>query len=169
MLNIYQDLYNNHNYCNNPIKAVKSFISVFKIWLKGKIIDLGCGRGLYVNELRKLGFNIDGIDFIKLNNDMKTGNITKQIDLSKYNTCICLDVFEHLKNNEVIQVLKNMQQTQHQVIHVNNESSYINCIELHINRKPYIEWQKLISEYLEICKPPLKKGWENLFFCKSYA
>ena len=43
----------------------------------------------------------DGIDQIDLDNGMLVGSIIEPLDLSKYLTSACIDVFEHLYDDEL--------------------------------------------------------------------
>ena len=61
------------------------------------IFDFGCGEGVLVNEYRKLGLNITGIDsnydseFVVRGNLISTGLESKSVDV-----LLCMDVLEHL-------------------------------------------------------------------------
>jgi SAM-dependent methyltransferase len=166
MRDIYQDLYDNYNYCNNPKGRIIATIKLFDKWIAGNIVDLGCGRGLYVKELINFGYNVIGIDFINFKEMLKK-DITKPLNLSLFDVSICLDVFEHLTDIEVIQVLKNMQTTKRQVIHVNNKPCKLIGKNLHINIKSFEEWYLLINKYLKICKSPYNHEIKSIFFCKQ--
>lgn len=155
---LYQQLYedSNLNYGRASYGRCPGvrFIPYYFSWLENNIIDLGCGTGDTVKELKYKGFNIDGIDQIKLNNNMESGDITLEKDLSKYNTALCIDVFEHLPDSKLIQLIKNMSTCKKQVISVFSGSSkeigYDQ--ELHINIKSLEEWQDFINKYLNIQK-----------------
>jgi len=101
-------------------------IPIFKRHLpkNGKILEAGCGQGIFVNALRELGYDIEGIDFgiqtvSQINREfpnlpIKMGDIFK---LPYPNNCldayISLGVIEHYQNNwqepikEASRVLKN--------------------------------------------------------------
>ena len=70
-----------------------------------KIIDVGCGPGIYVKALRDIGFNVEGIDPDPLCPE-------KQISIfdivGKYDIAMCLEVAEHidkLKANDIVKKL----------------------------------------------------------------
>lgn len=175
---IYQILYNNKNSVYGKIKynrcpGVRLFPYYGK-WLNGNIIDLGCGTGDTVKLLRKKEYKAEGIDFINLKNNMIVGDITEKINLKKYDTSMCIDVFEHLSDKAIIKVLKNMQQTERQVITVHIGSDYMNnyitvstIIDLHINIKTFDEWDKIISKYFIIIENIKIHDQQRLYLCKK--
>ena len=63
------------------------------------IVDIGCGRGDYVQSLNIKGFNIKGIDGIKLpehGENIYIHDLTKPISIDKKCTVISLEVGEHI-------------------------------------------------------------------------
>ena len=62
-----------------------------------KILDMGCGEGVFVRELKSLGFDIHGLDFNFESEFVDKGNIlgTPYADGS-FDIVLCLDVIEHL-------------------------------------------------------------------------
>lgn len=170
MKELYQNIYDKlpwyGNSETNNCPGVR-FIPYYEHHLMSPIIDLGCGRGHTVNKLRELWFNADGMDFIDIANTMLVGDITKPQDLSKYNTALCIDVFEHLTDEEVRAVLENMKQTHRQVISVTNNSSFHLGKELHINIKSFETWARLINEYFNIKTTVPIKEFTMLFLCEK--
>lgn len=175
MQEIYQDLYDNTNYgkaIKNRCPAVRS-IDKYKDWLIDNIIDLGCGSGDTVKKIRGLGFVADGVDYITYDNDMIVGDITKETDLSEYNSCICVDVFEHIQDKGIKQILKNIQGLKHQVISINNKSSINNSsiiesnTELHINIKSFKEWENIISQYINIKSIIEISSYSRIYLCEK--
>jgi SAM-dependent methyltransferase len=72
------------------------------------IVDIGCGEGLYVHELSRLGYSIFGIDAnelaIKLGHEHGIQNIACQTvyELDKhYFTALLFDSFEHFEHQEL--------------------------------------------------------------------
>lgn len=119
-------------------------------WLIAPVIDLGCGTGDTVRELRASGLEADGIDQIRLPNGMQTADITHARKIITYRSSICIDVLEHLHDWGCEQVLKNMKQTQRQAITIHVGSSTVHGIELHVNQKPVEAWQRQISRHLRV-------------------
>ena len=99
---------------NQQMSSAKNseLIPIFKKYLPkhGKILEAGCGQGAYVNALKELGYDIEGIDF-----DSKTIENSKKIfpelpikvgDVFKTNfpnnylhAYISLGVIEHYESN----------------------------------------------------------------------
>jgi 2-polyprenyl-3-methyl-5-hydroxy-6-metoxy-1,4-benzoquinol methylase len=112
----------------------------YKDYLKSPIIDLGCGRGDTVECLRNAGEDADGIDKKDSMNDMAVGDISDPVDfIEEYNTAMCIDVFEHLSDPELVGVLKNMQRVDQQIITVRKT-----------DKKTYKQWESLIMKHLII-------------------
>lgn len=109
---------NNFNICNetgkwngdpknkhkHDITLSEALIKFFKSELNDNdtIVDLGCGMGDYVRELKKANFQIDGFDG-NPNTEILTNGLAKILDLSKphkfdkpYTWVISLEVAEHL-------------------------------------------------------------------------
>lgn len=62
-------------------KLIPHLIEFLKNEKAESIVDLGCGNGYYVKEMRKAGLNADGFDG-KPNTPTITGNICGVFDLS---------------------------------------------------------------------------------------
>ena len=123
----------------------------YQDWLVGPVIDLGCGRGQVVEALIEAGFDAEGIDQIVCNQKMRVGDITQPIsDMKNFNSAVCVDCIEHLYEDQVIGLFLNMQQTQRQAFSIHNGESTDTGQELHVNRKDFIDWTKIIREYFEI-------------------
>lgn len=107
---------------------IMSSASWYNMWLinkinkfiKGNVLEVGCGIGTFTNLLSKKASKITSIDtetkYIKklqIKKDQKInffyGNIESdkfKFRLSKYDTIVCMNVLEHIKNDE--QALTNM-------------------------------------------------------------
>jgi hypothetical protein len=168
---LYQHLYEDgwlnygsakHNRC----PGVK-FFPIYKRWLEGKVIDLGSGRGDTVFKLREEGFEADGIDQVDLDNGMKVDDITKVQDLHAYTTSICIDVFEHLEDRDLLPLLENMAQTKKQVITVHTGPAYeVGCkTDLHINKKSFEQWRTFINQTLNVVEFQQTGKQRGIFFC----
>lgn len=123
----------------------------YQDWLVGPVIDLGCGRGHVVQKLREAGMQAEGIDQIICNPDMRVGDITRPIDdIGSFKSAVCMDCIEHLYEDQVVGLFENMQRTERQAFSIHNGESTGTGQELHVNRKDFIDWTKLIREYFEI-------------------
>ncbi len=98
--NLYKKLNLNNNYPAN-VKRLEIFKNLLKKYKPKKIIDAGCGAGMPLVKLRKMGFNVFGYD--------KAAKMIKEakINLKKYNLSsdyVEIGDFEnptHIKNNSV--------------------------------------------------------------------
>ncbi len=64
--NFWSDHWNSQN-MENKMESAKygELIPLFKKYLlkEGRILEAGCGQGIFVNALKELGYDIEGIDF----------------------------------------------------------------------------------------------------------
>lgn len=75
--------------------------------LNGKIVDLGCGEGVLINQYRKQGYEIEGIDLNYSSKEVKKGDIANlPYKDSSVDVCLLLDVLEHLSFNQQEKALK---------------------------------------------------------------
>ena len=64
-------------------------------------VDLGCGNGLYVRQIRSAGFKCDGFDGNPLTEEMTEGlasvlDLSNTIFIGKYDLVVSLEVGEHI-------------------------------------------------------------------------
>jgi SAM-dependent methyltransferase len=136
-----------------------------------KIIDMGCGEGVLVNEYRAKGYDISGIDlyfessFIRRASILETGLPSESIDL-----VLCLDVIEHLNTEdqegallEIKRILKPdgiFFATIPNLAHFASRLKFLLCgqlvrtssIDRHKGDRPFYEFKKLISQHFVIEK-----------------
>lgn len=114
-------------------------------YLKSPVIDLGCGTGDAVRLLREKGFLASGIDWIDYDPDMAVGDICS-VDMGRFETALCIDVFEHLPDEKVFKILE---MTKNKIfivsVHIGQSVMDGHPEDLHINIKPFEEWEKLIG------------------------
>jgi SAM-dependent methyltransferase len=140
----------------------------YQDWLIGPVIDLGCGRGHTVERLRELGFEASGIDQISKHPDMLVGDITKPIkNLSRFQTAVCVDCIEHLYDEQVHGLFANMKQVQRQAFSIHNGESTGTGQELHVNRRPFAQWRKIIERNFVIEKEIELHGKQMLYLTSS--
>lgn len=100
-----------------------------KATISEKILDAGCGYGLYAMSLAESGYQVDAVDFderriqvltemsleypvLKNNLSLSTGSLTAlHFPADSYDTIICSEVIEHIKDDhaavaELARVLK---------------------------------------------------------------
>ena len=151
---LYQSIYDQNSWYGNAAEdrcPGTRLLPDYLDWLTGPVLDLGCGRGHVVEALREAGFEAEGIDQIVVHPEMRVGDITKPIaDIQDFNSAVCIDCIEHLYEDQVIGLFQNMKQTQRQAFSIHNGESNDTGQELHVNRKDFIEWTKIIREYFDI-------------------
>lgn len=120
-------------------------------WLISPVIDLGCGRGQTVEKLRELGMEAEGIDQISVNPNMRIGDITKPIEgIDQFKSAVCIDCIEHLYDDQVLGLFENLKQVKRQAFSIHNGESTGTGQELHVNRKDFVDWTKLVREHFDI-------------------
>ena len=140
----------------------------YQHWLIDPVMDLGCGRGQTVEHLRQLGFHPVGIDQIKSNPKMRVGNITEPIaDIASFNSVICIDCIEHLYDAQVLELFANMKQVKHQAFSIHNGESIGTGQELHVNRRSFDEWAKIIGEHFDIAETIAISAEQMLYLTRS--
>lgn len=74
----------------------------------GKVLDVGCGAGKLLEELKQLGWQIDGVDTV-ISLSKKRGLPIKKADLQThplpyptnyFDLVVCLDTLEHMSNDK---------------------------------------------------------------------
>jgi len=76
---------------------------VFKRFFKktGKLLDLGCGKGYFLNAFKKLGFSVKGVDLESINKNIKKVDLEKgklPFSNNSFDFVICIDLIEHINN-----------------------------------------------------------------------
>ncbi|MBC8500870.1 MAG: class I SAM-dependent methyltransferase [Nanoarchaeota archaeon] len=78
---------------------IKKYIS--RIPKNKKIIDLGCGEGVLVEEFKKKGYDIVGLDYNYSSKNVIRGDITKmRFKSDSFDLVMALDVIEHFNFEE---------------------------------------------------------------------
>lgn len=74
-----------------------------------KILDAGCGQGLLVQEFKKRGYDIQGIDAFYGSEYVKKDNILKNsFPDNHFDLILCLDVIEHFQLSEQENLIKEL-------------------------------------------------------------
>ena len=111
--------YNKKFYQNQTSRNAKIIVPIILQYVKPKsVLDVGCGVGYWLAEFKKYGLSIKGIDghyvpsdeivipekaFIR--RDLSEGLSLQQ---SMYDMILCLEVMEHLPNEQSDQIIKRM-------------------------------------------------------------
>ncbi|MAG60529.1 hypothetical protein CL619_01960 [archaeon] len=71
-----------------------------------KILDAGCGQGLLVQEFKRQGFDVIGIDAFYDSEHVKCESIMdSKFEDNTFDLVLCLDVIEHIQINEQEKVI----------------------------------------------------------------
>ena len=151
---LYQKIYDDNPWYGNAEQGRCPGVRLlpeYQDWLQSPVMDLGCGRGQTVEKLREVGLEAEGIDQIQLNPSMRVGDITKPISgMNDFNSAVCIDCIEHLYEDQVLGLFENMKQVQRQAFSIHNGESNGTGQELHVNRKSFVDWTKLVREHFDI-------------------
>lgn len=153
---IYEDLYKTTDYglaARGHCPGVR-YYPHYRHFLYGNIIDLGCGRGDTVKFLIRKGHKAEGIDYIDLENGMLKGDITEDLDLTKYQTALCCDVLEHIEIDKVEDVIKNFAKCERVIATIHTDEAFNNKhnVDLHLTKQPIDWWETKFLPFFRIDK-----------------
>ena len=158
-MSIYDTIFaTDKNYNAAPIKYK---LKIVLKWVKKNgfknLLDVGCGRGHYLELLNKNNVNITGlepsknsIDTLKnyqVINDDILGQANKR---RKWEALICMDVLEHIepsKINETVGALASL--ANHALIGIANHSDVWRGTQLHPIQQDSSWWKALLSRYYD--------------------
>jgi len=117
------------------------------------VFDIGCGMGLYISELKRLGKNVLGCDAskaaIKMGSQEITifhADVTVPIKLDqRFDLVICFEVAEHIHNSFSKQLVKNCTDFSDTVLFTAAPIGQGGVG--HINEQPYEFWIDLFKEF----------------------
>ena len=143
-----------------------------------KIIDVGCGPGIYVQALREIGYEVEGID-----PDPRCPE--KQISMfdvdGKYDMAICLEVAEHIDASLADDVVKKLTELAPTIIFSaavpgQGGHGHINCQpkeywEHKFGKLNFVLDRELTSYFIEEMRKGYHMGWltNNVQIFKSYG
>lgn len=153
--------------------------------LGSSIVDVGCGRGLLLRQLKELGYDVKGVETEEMLGQFCAGicpwACAKLPDLSScladnsVDVVICNDVLEHLESAEVVeQSIVELCRVSRQFVTVSvgltecSASSWLpdgGEINLHIVVRPHEWWAELLSRYCRIIESP-NPASSSFFFCE---
>ena len=130
-------------------------------------LDVGCGRGEMLDEARGLGFErIEGTEVVPdlLARDLVRFALAHKLPYTEqeFDIVTCMDVLEHLIPQDTVPVLKELDRITNVqlIVSANNKQSRSMGMELHVNKRPYHEWDQLIRGYTsgDVCWISKGKG-----------
>lgn len=142
--------------------SIKNYRRIFRNYkIKAKtVLDLGCGRGMFVKHCREKGMEAYGVDFSDYAGTLIPEwfikqDIRKELPFpnKKFDVVICSAVFEHLPEEDIDKVYKEMQRVGKNLFAVIGYRSKIsNGIETHLTIKDWNWWIKKIPN-IKILNP----------------
>jgi len=167
----YQKIYDEHKYYGVAmLDRCPSFrlLPRYHDFITFPLIDVGCGRGELIQFLNRIGSYIaDGIDIIDIDNGMQVGDITKPFNCEIYKTALCIDVVEHLTDEQLKGLFDNLVKIPRLVITAHNGPSIEDGIELHINKKSFCDWEKVIKKHgFKIVRDVKIYNYQRLYCCE---
>lgn len=132
---------------------VKDLIERYVIAAKyTSMLDVGCGRGEVVDWMRAKGVNCWGIDPAAPRHDYVVAQPATDIPFAddKFEVVTMFDVIEHLPVGDDMEACAELARVAQRRIILNaSNRSAMHPVhgELHINRRPYDEWDRLFREW----------------------
>ena len=134
-------------------RRLAAFSVIDSIQHKGSLLDIGCGRGEVLEYARDKGFSAYGVDVVPglFGNDVGFGEAH---DLpfpdNEFDVVTCFDVLEHLLPDDTVDALSEIARVSRKsvILCIANYPSQCNGNDLHINIRPYKEWDELIKKHI---------------------
>ena len=167
----YRRLFASTGYNERTVPRGRRFLDSVKDLLTPPVVDLGCGRGLFVRLAREAGFACDGVDWVEGAAD-QVADITQPLDLALYRTATAFDVLEHIPADLVNGVLRNLAIPGRFVAIIHNGPSrrWLGR-ELHVTRMLWPQWRERLEAFLiiegESVPWPPRGGKRRLFYGRS--
>jgi len=149
---IYSEVANYRMGQNRKMYATQNLDSV-----KGckSYLDVGCGRGEMLQYAKSLGFtNTQGVESCSI---LTGGDVIEAaawdlpFDDNSFEVVSLFDVIEHILAGDDERVCRELNRvaSKHIFLTANNKSSKSLGVELHVNRRPYEEWDGLFGEWFD--------------------
>ena len=117
-----------------------------------KILDIGCGGGIFSEELSRYGAKVTGIDSSKksvniakqhakennLDIEYRNGSVLDMKDLQKYDCIVCFEMIEHI--NEPIRLIEKIDS-------MSSKGTHLFMSTINRNLKSFI-FAKIMAEYV---------------------
>ena len=143
-----------------------------------KIIDVGCGPGIYVKALRDLGFEVDGIDPDPRCPERQVSMFDVE---GRYDLAICLEVAEHIDASEADNIVKKLTELAPAIIFSAAQPGqgghgHINCQpkeywEHKFGKLNFVLDKELTERFIIAIRQGYHMGWlpRNVQIFKSYG
>jgi ubiquinone/menaquinone biosynthesis C-methylase UbiE len=128
-------------------------VSVLKTWEPGSYLDVGCGRGEMLDEAKNLGFiNVTGTEIVPALIESRSDVIQADganlpFENAAFDYVTMLDVVEHIPDEDIYDVFKELDRVSKKkiLLCIANFKHCVRGMELHINIKPYKEWDSILK------------------------
>lgn len=137
----------------NP-KRIARLVSSIMEYSPKTVLDVGCGWGVVVRDLRKQGIEAWGIDFAEPVKDFWEGDFYKIADANSipfsdhsFDIVFSSDFFEHIPKEEIDNVYSEMKRVGGKVIAVIPKAQTLNLSQTHyhITNEPLEWWEKKLE------------------------
>lgn len=141
----YRAVYSKHGYTMGPRRKPIALRNVDALPV-GRLLDIGCGRGEILSYAASLGHTVTGTEIVE---SLIGGDIDGPFDAwdipyedASFDAVICLDVLEHLLPEDGLATLREMARLTRSclLVSISNRPSVWDGEEMHINRRPYDDW-----------------------------
>ena len=172
----YKLAYSHSNYRMGNARRLSSMDALSGVDCRGSYLDVGTGRGEMLIIALDMGFrNVSGTEVISelLGTDViyaPAHDLPYEND--SFDVVTCFDVLEHILTEDTEIALEELARVaQHSlVVSAANYPSKSLGVELHVNQRPYEDWDKLIRDHCggDVDWLPNKNGclsenWRNDF------
>lgn len=152
----YQRAYQRPNYKMGGPRMADAFRDLEALPVRGSYLDVSCGRGEMLAHAAALGFSpVHGTDIVPALIDGErvryaAAHEPLPFEDKSFDVVTLLDVIEHLLPPDDEHLCRQIERVarKHILISANNKSSLQpNGDELHVNRRPYDEWDSLFRTW----------------------
>jgi ubiquinone/menaquinone biosynthesis C-methylase UbiE len=152
----YAKCYQSSRYAMGALRMADAVKDLAALPVRGSYLDVGCGRGEMLTHAQHMGFYpVHGVEVVPDLIDGKRvvygeAHILPFPDKA-FDVVSLFDVIEHLEPGDDEDVCREMDRVavKHILLTANNKPSHcpVTGADLHINRRPYDEWDRLFREW----------------------
>ncbi len=148
----YERAYKHPNYRMGDQRKMQAQDNILSVSHECKTyLDVGCGRGEMVAFAADLGMEATGLEMVSylVADNVLYGNaLALPYDNKSHDLVTMYDVIEHLLPDDTEQALRELNRVakRHVFLTANNKPSRSLGEELHVNKRPYPEWDRIIRQ-----------------------